>query len=335
MKRNLKEKFGIRKRTAAAAEIMTAIVISSMTLGSALTAYAAAASDLAAEQVNTNYRTDNIQEGQNFRVYLNGENVTYNFVGHTPIMVTDEGRTLLPLRPLGSLLGADVDWDSDNKVAILTIDEKTLEVPIGSTNIIIDGSSQQIDDEGTQAVILDYYTYLPFRAVAEACGAAVDYQTGSDGSKNIYLTTSGSTGEVTPVPDTITGDPKLAAIGIYSAIDMGYDANNGPDESSKYYWSYTKTVNGFKAVGLTDEQINDNLAQIYLAPGGDGSTTATMEQEEHYITVGENITYTPKPDYSGDYRGQIVGYYAWTGSGWTMCTTDVAGLLGVGLTMSY
>lgn len=53
--------------------------------------------------------------------------------------------------------------------------------------LVVDGQAQQIDSEGTQAIIVgDGYTYLPFRAVAEACGATVDYQTGSDDSKNIY-----------------------------------------------------------------------------------------------------------------------------------------------------
>lgn len=60
----------------------------------------------------------------------------------------------------------------------------------------------KIDNEGTQAIILSSRTYLPFRAIAEACGATADYKVGTDGSKNIYLTT----GSTVVMPEQPTGD---------------------------------------------------------------------------------------------------------------------------------
>lgn len=320
MKRNLKKVTIVTK-------VLTAIVISSMTLGSVSTAYAATASTLAIEQVNTNYRTDNVQEGSNFTVMLNGADVTDSF--SNTVKVTTDGRTLIPLRDLGNILGADVGWDSQ-KVAILTKDSTTIEVPIGSTILFINGQKENIDAEGTQAVIVDSYTYLPLRAISEALGATVEYEAST---KTIYLTTSGSSGTVTPTPSTVTGDPNLAKLGILSAIDMGYTATNGPSPGEEYYDSWNNTVTIGRNSGLTDAQINANLQYIYLAPNGDGTTTATDEQEGHYITVTENITYVQEPTWSGEYRGQIYGYYMWTGSGWTNCSTTVSGLSGLNLGM--
>ncbi|MCC8014806.1 MAG: copper amine oxidase N-terminal domain-containing protein, partial [Eubacterium sp.] len=259
-----------------------------------------------------------------------GENVTEQFEDETAIRVTDEGRTLLPLRALGNLLGASVDWDSANKVAILTINGKTIEVPIGSTMLVVDGTASQIDSEGTQAIIVgEGYTYLPFRAVAEACGATVDYQTGSDGSKNIYLTTSGTTGTVTPAPSTETSDPALAALGLYTATDLGYDANNGPNPGEDYYDSWNTTVTAYKNAGLTDEQINNNLQYVYLCKSTDQASV-----NHQYGLVSSNATTVTKPTWDGEYRGQQYYYWQWTGMRWIQATMEYSGLAGYDISMS-
>ncbi|MCD7855365.1 MAG: hypothetical protein LUG66_07095 [Clostridiales bacterium] len=337
MKRNIKPQFGntqTQKKKRRAVSLVTSLLTAFMITGmmAPTAAFAANASSLAASYVSSNYTTDNVQIGSSFSIYLNGENVTEQFEDETSIRVTDEGRTLLPLRALGNLLGASVDWDSTNKVAILTISGRTIEVPIGSTMLIVDGTASQIDSEGTQAIIVgDGYTYLPFRAVAEACGATVDYQTGSDGSKNIYLTTNGSTGTVTPTetPSTVTGDAALAAIGIYSATDMGYTATNGPAEGEAYYDSWYNTVTAYKNVGLADEQINNNLQYVYLC----ADTSSQSAINEHYHEVENNRTAISSPTWSGSYEYEQYYYYQWDGLRWITAGTTYSGTLGYNISM--
>ncbi|MCD7854188.1 MAG: copper amine oxidase N-terminal domain-containing protein [Clostridiales bacterium] len=343
MKRNVKPQFDPRstqKKKRKAISLVTGLLTAFMITGmmAPTAAFAANASSLAASYVSSNYTTDNVQIGSSFRIYLNGANVTEQFADETAIRVTDEGRTLLPLRALGNLLGASVDWDSTNKVAILTISGKTIEVPIGSTMLIVDGTASQIDSEGTQAIIVgDGYTYLPFRAVAEACGATVDYQTGSDGSKNIYLTTSGSTSEITPTTPTevVSSDPALAAIGIYNATDLGFSTSNMPSPGEDYYDSINNYVSIGRASGLTDEQIDANLQYVYpCKANGDGSGTATTAQEEHYITVCSTATAVNEPSWKGEYKYQQYYGYQWNGSSWTLAAGDMAGISGLGISMS-
>ncbi|MCD7855702.1 MAG: copper amine oxidase N-terminal domain-containing protein [Clostridiales bacterium] len=317
MKRNLKKVTIVTK-------VLTAIVISSMTLGSVSTAYAATASTLAIEQVNTNYRTDNVQEGSNFTVMLNGADVTDSF--SNTVKVTTDGRTLIPLRDLGNILGADVGWDSQ-KVAILTKDSTTIEVPIGSTVLFINGQKENIDAEGTQAVIVDSYTYLPLRAISEALGATVEYEAST---KTIYLTTSGTTGEVTPAPSAETSDPALAALGLYTATDLGYDANNGPNPGEDYYDSWNTTVTAYKNAGLTDEQINNNLQYVYLCK----DTSDQMAINDQVLTISSNTTKVDKPSWDGEYKYQQYYYWQWTGMRWITAYDEYSGTVGYDVSMS-
>jgi hypothetical protein len=272
---------------------------------------------LAIGQVNTNYRTDNVKASDEFKVYLNSEDKTSTF--GNPINVTTEGRTLLPLRDLGNLLGCTIDWNSEHKVAIVTKDSTTIEVPIGSTNIIINGTSQKIDDQGTQAIIVDSRTYLPFRSIAEAAGATVDYKV-ENGYKNIYITTDNT---ITPAPSTDTD--------LKTFKDLGYTATNGPSEGQPYYSSWKRAVEGFRSVGLSDDQINQNLQYIVPCAANDsGSGVTSIEQADHYSNVTDKAWYA-KPDYKGTYKYQMYGYWMWNGTSWTTASMTYCGLSGLSL----
>lgn len=317
--------------------LITACLASVLIGAGAAPTLAATASQQAISEVNLEYRIDNVKVGDSFRVYLNNENVTSRF-DENPIQVTTEGRTLLPLRTLGEILSSQIDWDANNKVAIVKTNAgKTIEVPIGATNMIIDGLVNKIDNEGTQAIILSSRTYLPFRAIAEACGATVDYKVGSDGSKNIYLTTTGSavvipeqpTGDVLePVWGNYTKDnpanQAMANAGYYTYAEMGYDANHGPDPSDPYYESWKAYIDKAKNYGYSDDLINNNLQYIY----GYDSTTSANEQ----FAVGGDIPSPGRPTQKGQYKGQMYFSWMWDGFNWCPAGETYLGIGHKGLT---
>lgn len=285
-----------------------------------------APSQLAIQQVNTNYRTDNVKASNEFKVYLNGEDKTSTF--SNPVNVTTEGRTLLPLRDLGNLLGCTIEWNAEHKVAIVTKGSTTIEVPIGSTNIIINGTSKKIDEQGTQAIIVTSRTYLPFRSIAEAAGATVDYKV-ENNFKNIYITTDGSSsgGTVTPTPTPSTD--------LKTAKELGFTATNGPSEGQPYYSSWKRTVDAFRKAGLTDEQINQNLQYIVPCPDNDsGSGVTTAEQAIYYGNVTKNAWYA-KPDFKGTYKYQMYEYWMWRGDTWIEAPETYCGLAGLSVGYSH
>jgi sugar lactone lactonase YvrE len=81
-------------------------------------------------------------------------------------------RALVPMRYLADALGAQTTWDAATQKVTITKGGTTVELTIGSTSIITNGQSSQME---VAPVIVDGRTYLPARYVAEAFGCNVSW----------------------------------------------------------------------------------------------------------------------------------------------------------------
>lgn len=97
--------------------------------------------------------------------------VKYNDASGMPF-VDSANRTQVPLRLTMKRCGASVDWDSVNKIATVTKNGITVQVPIGLNYILKDGVKVETD---TAAQIVNNRTYLPIRPVVEALGGEVGW----------------------------------------------------------------------------------------------------------------------------------------------------------------
>ena len=112
----------------------------------------------------------------NISVTVNGEAVV--FEDQQPIILND--RTLLPVRGVMEALGKTVSWDEVNSRAIVTDGTTTVSLGIGDEIMI---KETVVDGLGvTENITLDSVpvnvndrTLLPIRAVAEAFGATVGW----------------------------------------------------------------------------------------------------------------------------------------------------------------
>ncbi|HYE68370.1 MAG TPA: peptidoglycan DD-metalloendopeptidase family protein [Anaerovoracaceae bacterium] len=96
------------------------------------------------------------------------------FCGHTGFPFVDSNnRTQVPLRITMESLGAEVDWSQDTQTVVVEKDDVKVEVPIGKSYLIKNG--QQISHD-TTAIIRGDRTYIPIRAVLEAFGTEVEWQ---------------------------------------------------------------------------------------------------------------------------------------------------------------
>ena len=96
------------------------------------------------------------------------------FCGHTGFPFIDSNnRTQVPLRIIMESLDAEVDWLQDTKTVVIVKDDIQVEVPIGKSHIIKNGL--QINND-TAAVIRGDRTYIPIRAVLEAFGTQVGWE---------------------------------------------------------------------------------------------------------------------------------------------------------------
>ncbi|MBR6401449.1 MAG: copper amine oxidase N-terminal domain-containing protein [Firmicutes bacterium] len=108
---------------------------------------------------------------QDISVKLNGSVI--DFQDRKPVV--SEGRTLIPLRGLFDKMGFDIAWAADTKTVTLTKDSDLLSVVIGEKKYYLNGVSHEMD---VPAQIINGYTMLPLRAIADATGANVFWDGG-------------------------------------------------------------------------------------------------------------------------------------------------------------
>ncbi|MEW5920171.1 MAG: stalk domain-containing protein [Bacillota bacterium] len=89
------------------------------------------------------------------------------------------GRTFVPVRYIAEALGAEADWSPKDKaveVVTLTRPDKVVTIKIGANTLEVkaDGAVSTITMD-TAAMIKNGRTFLPFRFIAEAFGAEVDF----------------------------------------------------------------------------------------------------------------------------------------------------------------
>jgi|GEM_PF-4834735 len=103
------------------------------------------------------------------RIELDGLEVLTS-VDSVPRMMS--GRTLVPLRALAEALGGQVDYDDGTRTAIIYHGITTIGFPLDKKRMYID-EQEIILDVAAQA--LNGRTFIPARYLAEAVGAAVDW----------------------------------------------------------------------------------------------------------------------------------------------------------------
>lgn len=81
-------------------------------------------------------------------------------------------RTLVPLRFIVEAIGGEVNWDNDNRLVTVNSKGKTIELPIDSRTIKIDGKDVNIDQA---AIIKGDRTFVPIRFIAENLDMVVNY----------------------------------------------------------------------------------------------------------------------------------------------------------------
>lgn len=101
------------------------------------------------------------------RIYINGQALSLDV---PPAVVS--GRTLVPLRAIFEALGAKVTWDADTQTASATWPDGNLQLPIGSTEVTVNGGTRTLD---VPAQIVNNRTMVPLRFVAETLGAQVGW----------------------------------------------------------------------------------------------------------------------------------------------------------------
>ena len=115
------------------------------------------------------YLTDN-SVNSGIHVYYNSKRISFHSYGQNPEIL--EGRTLVPLRSIFEAMGAEVEWDGATSTAIAKRGNVEVKITIGATEIYKNGKAVPVD---VPAMLLNSRTMVPARVIAEAFGAAVEW----------------------------------------------------------------------------------------------------------------------------------------------------------------
>jgi len=90
--------------------------------------------------------------------------------------INNDDRTMIPLRKPLEAIGAEVDYDSINRVVTAVKGNIIVKVPVDKNVIYVNEQEIEID---TEAILKDNRTYIPLRAVMEAFGYKLDWHNNS------------------------------------------------------------------------------------------------------------------------------------------------------------
>ena len=102
-----------------------------------------------------------------------------------PFIDSTTSRTMVPLRFVAEVLGAEVEWLADNRQVRITHGDNVILLTIDSFEVIVNGESEVID---CMPRIVGDRTFVPLRFITETFGAEVNYD---DETKEIRITDLG------------------------------------------------------------------------------------------------------------------------------------------------
>jgi|GEM_PF-3299602 len=98
-----------------------------------------------------------------------------------PVVIQD-GNSLIPLRAVTEILGAKLDWNWRDRIAVLTQNGQTVEYIIGSATAKVNGQEASLP---VPAQLINDITYIPARSIADTFNFTIDFD-----SQLIQLTSS-------------------------------------------------------------------------------------------------------------------------------------------------
>lgn len=183
-------------------------------------------------------------------ISINNQKVQFTESSGTPF-IDSANRTQVPFRQTLEAFGATVSWDKVNNMAVAVKDGVTVQVPIGASYIIKDG--QQITND-TAALIKNGRTYLPIRAVLEAFGADVSWDSGT---QTVVAVSSQSEKEYKKI--VVDGGNMSGNREANVVVDIGF--------GDREYWAYTNDYGQLFRVTANKITLQDDATEPVTSDG--------------------------------------------------------------------
>ncbi len=138
-------------------------------------------------------------------VFADGINVVYNstpvtFTSAQPAIVDD--RALVPLRGVFDTMGYTVSYDAATKTATISDNRTVIKASSEKMSVTKDGKTTVLSSDVKPQLINDYFM-APLRAIAEATGAEVNWDSAS---RTVYINQKDIIEELLNSEDTVSED---------------------------------------------------------------------------------------------------------------------------------
>ena len=228
---------------------------------------------------------------------------------------TASNSTMVPLRFVANAFGLSDDkiaWDSASKTATISAADRTIQFTAGSSTVKVDGISSKMTSPDGKEVMAELKTingsgrmYLPFRALGDAFGASVNWDSGTRTA--IYIISGESQSTPTPAPASSAQkqnkQPKPAS-GFYFANNGGYIALN--EDIQQVIADIGQPSGSFEAPSCAfpgvDKTYYYNGFEVTTYPADDGDRIQT-------ITLTDASVKTPEGASLGMSLDQVTGIY--------------------------
>ncbi len=108
------------------------------------------------------------EKPEKITTYLNNEQLNFDI-----LPITENDRTLVPMRAIFEALGAEVEWENETQTATATKDGIKVSVTIDSNRMQKNGEEIKLDVPAR--LVGDSRTLVPLRAISEAFGCQVEW----------------------------------------------------------------------------------------------------------------------------------------------------------------
>lgn len=138
----------------------------------------------------------------NMHMFINNQQVQFN--GNLGAPMSENNRTLVPIRVISESMGYKVGWDQEAQKVTVSNTDRSISLIINNATAVVNGKGVKMD---TKAQVIKNRTYVPLRFVSENMGATVDYKS-VGGSQYVYITLPGGPEPevpAEPVPGQIPG----------------------------------------------------------------------------------------------------------------------------------
>lgn len=240
-------------------------------------------------------------------------NGTYIQLDAAPVI--ENGRTLVPVRALSNALDFDsVTWNAANKQVQIADNSTQISLQIGSKTATVNGNSAQMD---TAAKLMHNKTYVPLRFLAEATGAAVNWNSRKYTAEIIKdgISVPASAGYTEDMLDWLArivhaeaqGESKAGKVAVANVVLNRVDSNQFPDTiygvifDTQYGVQFTPVANGtiyntpggesYSAAKQAMHGRNEAGESLYFCNPQTSTSTWILQNRQLYRTIGKHEFY--------------------------------------------